>query len=399
MYSENLAFVHATVISPHRIIEDGTVLVKQGIITDVGPYESILVPDSCSIKDCTGKYLVPGFIDIHVNGGGGAEALDGTDEAIEVMCRTHARGGTTACIPTIITAPLERMIAAVKTINRVKHAGTQGAQVLGAYIEGPFLSEAYKGAHTQQHLLMPEKTSWKPFLENSEAIAIFGLAPELPGSIPLIRELKQHGILPAIAHSEATYDEVMHAADAGATHITHLFCAMSQMFRKPGSYVKHGGVTEAALLCDDLTVEIIGDGHHVPGELIRLTLKNKPEGTVCTVTDAMRAAGMGPGGSTLGDKDIIVEDGIALLLDRSQFAGSIATMDMCIRNMVTFGEITLQQAVRTATLDPATLLGISDRKGSITAGKDADLVILNNMFTVESTMVSGRIVYTALRNR
>ncbi len=393
MVSETFALAHASVVTPLQIIRDGTVVIQEGLITGVGPSDSITLPHGCRLIDCTSRYVVPGFIDIHVNGGGGADALDATDEAIEVMCRTHASGGTTALLPTVITAPIDRMVAAVEAVGRMKNRTFNGAQVLGAYVEGPFLSQAQRGAHEQRHLKMPDKEYWRPFLDHADDISVFGLAPELSGSIPLIIELRRLGILPATAHSEATYDEVMRAAEAGATHITHLFCAMSQMFRKAGSYRKHGGVTEAALLCDSLTVEIIGDGHHVPGELIRLALKNKKVGAVCLVTDAMRAAGLEPGISTLGDREIIVEDGIALLPDRSLFAGSVATMDRCVRNMVIFGEITLQHAVRTASLNPAELLGISDRKGSVTVGKDADLVILDSSLAVSATIVGGRIVY------
>lgn len=391
----DLAIVGGTVITPWRRRAETTVLVADGKITAVEPSAQLTLPADLPRIDARGRYVAPGFIDIHVNGGGGGDALDGTREALDAMCMAHAAGGTTSLVPTTVTAPLEVMERAVRVIGETArdHAAGRrggGAQVLGAYIEGPFLSPLQKGAHNPEHLRVPADTDYGPLLELAGDIRIMAIAPELPGAHTLIRRFARRGVRTAVAHSQATHEEVMAAVELGTTHIAHLFSTMSSTFRRPGDYRKYAGVTEAALLCDDLTVEIVGDGYHVPEPLLRLALKNKPAGTVCVVTDAMRAAGMGPGDYTLGDMDIVVEEGIALLPDRSLFAGSVATMDACVRTMANLGGVPLETAIRAATVDPARVIGVDERKGSIREGADADIVILDHGMRVTDTIIGGR---------
>ncbi|MFO8064885.1 MAG: N-acetylglucosamine-6-phosphate deacetylase [Spirochaetota bacterium] len=386
----DLAIEHGTVITPLQRLNDTTILVADGRIVDIRPSHQADVPPDAAVIDAGGKFVVPGFIDIHVNGGGGGDALDGTHEALSAMCRTHARGGTTSLVPTVITAPMEKISRAVEVIGEVAASGGDGAEVLGAYVEGPFLSSQQKGAHNPNHLRIPAETDYSRLLELAEHIRMVALAPELPGAGAAITAFKQHGVRAAVAHSQATYDEVMEAVDNGLTHVSHLFSSMSQMFRKPGDYRKHGGVTEAALLSDDLSVELVGDGYHVPKSLLRLAVKNKPEGKLCVVTDAMRAAGKEPGTYILGDLEIIVEDGIALLPDRSVFAGSVCTMDTCLKTLTELGGMSLEAALRAATMDPARIIGVDDRKGSLHVGKDADIVILDQKLRVTQTLIRGK---------
>lgn len=391
----DLAIVGGTVITPWRKLPATTVLIGNGKIVAVEPSAQLTLPAGLPQIDARGRYVAPGFIDIHVNGGGGGDALDGSREALAAMCAAHAAGGTTSLVPTTVTAPLELMSNAVRVIGEAArdHAAGRsgdGAQVLGAFIEGPFLSPLQKGAHNPQHLRVPAETDYGPLLELAEHIRIMAIAPELPGAHALIREFAGRGVRTAVAHSQATYEEVMAAVEIGTTHVAHLFSTMSSMFRRPGDYHKYAGVTEAALLSDDLTVEIVGDGYHVPEPLLRLALRNKPAGTVCLVTDAMRAAGMGPGRYTLGDMDILVEDGIALLPDRSVFAGSVATMDACVRTLITLGGVPIETAIRAATVDPARVVGVDERKGTIRTGADADIVILDDGVHVTDTIIGGR---------
>lgn len=395
LQTADLAIIGGTVITPWRRLPDTTVLVAGGKIVGVESNAVVTIPPELPRIDATNQFVVPGFIDIHVNGGGGGDALDATRDALAAMCATHAAGGTTSLVPTTVTAPLEVMCNAVRVIGEVaqdhrRGRAGNGAQVLGAYIEGPFLSPQQKGAHNPDHLRIPAETDSRCLLDLAEHIRMVALAPELPGSPRLIEDFASRGVRTAVAHSQATYEEVMAVIELGTTHVAHLFSTMSSMFRKPGDYRKYAGVTEAALLSDDLSVEVVGDGYHVPEPLLRLALKNKPEGTLCVVTDAMRAAGKGPGHYKLSDMDILVEDGIALLPDRSLFAGSVATMDMCVRTLVTLGGLPIERAVRAATFDPARVVGVQGRKGSIRVGADADIVVLDDTLHVTDTVIGGR---------
>ncbi len=384
-----------TVITPRQIIPNGRVVVAEGSITAVGPAGDIALPRESNLLSAVGKFVAPGFIDIHVNGGGGGDTLDASLESLQKMVKTHARGGTTSMVPTIVTASIDDMCGAVNTVRQAKADDIMdGSEILGAFLEGPYITKEQKGAHNPRYIILPDPKEYRRFLEMAEDVIMVGLAPELPGAFELIRELHKENIRSAIAHTNATYREVITAIEAGCTHIVHLFSSMSSMFRKPGRSEKYAGVTEAALLCDELTVEIIGDGKHVPESLMRLTLKAKSLETICSVTDAMRAAGLKPGRYTLGDLDIIVEDNVAVLPDRSCYAGSVATMDLCVRNMVTLGGLTVAEAVKTATINPARVIGAEDRKGSLVPGKDADIVIFDENIDIYSTIVAGKVQYS-----
>ena len=357
-----------TVITPRQIIPNGRVVVADGSISAVGAAEDIALPRESDVLSAAVKFVAPGFIDIHVNGGGGGDALDASLESLQKMVKAHARGGTTSMVPTVVTASIDHMCEAVNTVRQAKANDMEGSEILGVFLEGPYIAKEQKGAHNPRYIILPDPKDYKRFLELAGDVIMVGLAPELPGAFELIKALHKEGIRPAVAHTNATYREVMTAIEWGCTHIVHLFSSMSSMFRKPGRSEKYAGVTEAALLCDELTVEIIGDGKHVPESLIKLTLKAKSFETICSVTDAMRAAGLKPGRYTLGDLDIIVEDNVAVLPDRSCYAGSVATMDLCVRDMVALGGLTVADAVKTATINPARVIGIEDRKGSLVPG-------------------------------
>jgi N-acetylglucosamine-6-phosphate deacetylase len=378
-----------TVLTPRREFEDGAVRIEGEEVAAVGPADDVEVPADAAVVSAEGGYIAPGFLDMHVNGGGGGDVLDGTREAIDTMARAHLESGTTALVPTIITAPEETTVAAIEAIGAARRGDTGGADVLGAFLEGPYLSMEKRGAHNPDYVRDPDPEEYDTFLEHSEDIAMMAAAPELPGALDLGRQLAEHDILPAIAHSDATFEETVAAVEAGYEHVVHLYSSLSWLKRRIEAGEKAAGITEATLLMDELSTELIADGHHVPASMMALTKKAKGIEGICTITDAISPAGLGPGEYELGGEDIIVEGGVAKKADRSVFAGSVATMDRCVRNMVEMGECSVREAVRTATLNPARVLGVDDRKGSLVPGKDADLVVFDDDVDVQAVFVRG----------
>lgn len=388
-----------------RIIDNGVLIVNHGKISYVGPDDEIEIPENAKITDVAGGYLAPGFIDIHLHGGGGADVMDITEEAIEKISVTHARGGSTSIIPTTLTAPIDDIMKAVEVLEVAQKRTLPGAQVLGVHIEGPYFSIEQKGAQNSQYLKNPKPEEYLELLNKYSCILRFSAAPELEGGLQLGRELKKRGIVASIAHTNATYQEMLAAVDAGYTHVTHMYSGMSGL-KRINAY-RISGVIESTLLLDELTTEVIADGHHLPPSLMKLIIKTKGIDRVSVITDAISAAGLGPGECSVGGLDAVVEANVAeefeipeqernyvaKLLTRDAFAGSVATIDRCVKNMVKLLGLSIQDAVKMASINPARVIGVDDRKGSLTEGKDADIIILDEDINVAMTMVKGRIVY------
>lgn len=338
-----------------------------------------------------GHLVAPGFIDIHVHGGGGSDALDGAPEAIQGMARTHARHGTTALLPTTVTASAAELARAVEAIASQVGADTGGAEILGVHLEGPHLSPAQRGAHALEHLRPPTLAAYEPLLERARGLVRTTLAPELDGAIAVVEALSERGVHVSLGHSDATLAPIAAAVAAGARQVTHLYSCSSGLRNEQGTKVL--GLNEAALLYDDLVVELIADGHHLPPELVQFVLKSKGLEGVCAVTDAIRAAGQGPGSYRLGDLDAVVEGGVAWLPDRSRFAGSAATMDRVVRFLAQDCGLGVVAATRLASTTPARCLGLEDRMGSLHEGLLANLVVLQDDLTPLLTLVRGRVVW------
>ena len=386
-----LVLENGYVITPHRIIKNGIVVVEDGKIKDVGKKDEVRIPSDSWRIDVKGNYVVPGFIDIHIHGGGGADTMDATYEAINTISLTHAQGGTTALIPATVSAPLKNIINAINAVREAMKRGVKGAKVLGIHIEGPYISVEQKGAHDERFIRKPSKEEVDELLNHTDVIRVITAAPEIEGGLELGRIMSSRGVLMSIGHSNATIYDIFKAVEAGYRHVTHIYSGCS-MVRRIRAY-RYPGVVEAAYLIDDLTVEMIADGKHLPPYLMRLVLKNKGLDKVCVVTDAMMAAGLPPGRYKLGTIEAIVDEGVAWLPDRSAFAGSVARMNMMIRVLVNDVGLTLQDAVRLASTNPAKIIGISDSKGSLSIGKDADIVVMDREFNVLMTIVEGNIVY------
>jgi N-acetylglucosamine-6-phosphate deacetylase len=389
---ETLAFKNAKIITPMRVIGNGVLIVENGKISSIGPETEVKIPQGIKLIDATDNYLAPGFIDIHLHGAGGADTMDGTEEAIEKISKVHARGGSTCIVPTTLTAPLDRILKAVSNIGIAKRKTLKGAQVLGAHIEGPYLSVEQGGAQNAKYLKVPRPEEYEKLLEFSEDICQMTVAPELDGALELGKALVREKIVASIGHSNATYDEVVSAIEAGFSHVTHIFSGMSGLRRI--NLFRVAGVIESTLLLDELTTEMIADGRHIPASLMKLVIKAKGLDKVSLVTDASSSTGMPEGQYRMGGLEVIVKDGVAKLSDGSGFAGSVATMNLCVRNMIELVGLSMQDAVKMATLNPAKIIGVDKRKGSLVEGKDADLVIFDKDINILATVVEGKVVFS-----
>ena len=393
MRTKRLAFAGGTAITPFDEIPNSIVVLDQHGIEFVGPYQHYRGDPELEIVNIAGKYITPGFIDIHIHGGAGSDFMDATREDFETICRFHLHGGTTGLLATTATAPLEEIQAALRMVREVRQNPVEGAQVLGAHIEGPYLSMARRGCHLKEYVRNPEKAEWEQLLEFQDEIKHITLAPEIPGALELIRDWSLKGINISGGHTDSTYGQIMKAVDQGMVHATHMYCAMSTVSRSHPPH-REGGCVETVLERDEISTELIADGRHLPPELLRLTVKAKGVDRVCLVTDAMRGAGMPDGFYTFGPKHgqkTQVKNGEALMLNLSSFASSVVTMDVMVRNAVNLMGLTRREAIAMATINPARLLKVANRKGSLEAGKDADCVVLDRDFQVDRTVIAGRI--------
>jgi N-acetylglucosamine-6-phosphate deacetylase len=390
---KRLKIFNGKILTPHKIINGGSVLITNGIITALS--EKDIEVDDAVMINAKGKYISPGFIDIHVHGGGGHDFMDGTENAFLKIAETHASHGTTSMLPTTLSASKEEILQTLAVYEDANRNNINGAQFLGMHLEGPYISMNQRGAQDPKYIRDPNPEEYKEILSRSSSIKRWSAAPELKGSLEFATYIRSKGVLPALAHTDAIYEEAVLAFEHGYTLATHLYSAMSGVTRRNAT--RYAGVIEAAYLIDAMDVEIIADGIHLPEALLKLVYKIKGADSIALITDAMRAAGMPEGESILGSLHsglkVIVEDGVAKLPDRSSFAGSVATAERLVRTMVNMAGIPLKDAIHMITATPARILSISDKKGSLETGKDADIVIFDDNINIEMTIIKGRIVY------
>jgi N-acetylglucosamine-6-phosphate deacetylase len=391
---------NGNILTPFDEIKDGVLIVQGSKIVDVGRRGELQEPSGAIIIDATGGYIVPGLIDIHVHGSMGADVMDATPEALETMSKFFVTCGVTSFVPTMITAPEADLLAGLENVRSViGNGGLPGAEALGVHQEGPFLNVAEKGCHPVELLGPPTPERYKPYLECADVLTSMTLAPELDGAVGLTRALCHAGIVAAAGHSNGVYHEIIPAIDAGLSHVVHFFCNMSTLRRAGAGHdqplKRVAGAVETFLYDDRVTTELIGDGWHVGDVLMRLAVKVKGVERVCWVTDAMMAAGMPPGRYFVGGVEAIVEHGIARLPDNTAYASSVTTLDACVRNGIERVGLSLRDSVRMASLTPATIVGVDDRKGSLEAGRDADVVVMDANANVQLTMARGQVVHRA----
>jgi N-acetylglucosamine-6-phosphate deacetylase len=359
-------------------VGEGDLVAAEGRIQEVGGGGRFT---GATELDVCGLYVAPGFIDLQVNGGMGSNFGDASPEGIRKAIEFHVSHGTTGFLPTIVTAPIPDVREAISRVKGVGHPA-----VLGAHLEGPFISPARAGAHSPNHILPPSRRRFDELVAGHAGfIKVVTLAPELPGARELISTVIEIGAIPALGHSDATYEQALTAVKQGVRLFTHLFNAMSPFHhRAPGAV--------GAALDSDAYLGLICDGVHVHPAAVRLVARVKGYDRICLVTDAISAAGLSDGDYSLGSLPVTVRAGVARLPDGT-LAGSTLTMDRAVKNFKEFTGCSLPEAVRCATLNPARLLGIDDRKGSLEVGKDADLVIFDEDLTVHYVILGGQVVY------
>ncbi len=390
---QQVKIFNGKIITPGKIIDGGTILVTGASITAI--HERNIETKEAIEIDAMGKYISPGFIDIHVHGGGGHDFMDRTELAFLKIAETHARYGTTTMLPTTLTSTKEEMLQILAVYEGANRNNINGAQFLGMHLEGPYFAMTQRGAQDPRYIRDPDPKEYEDILQQYHFIKRWSAAPELRGAIEFGNYVQSKGVLPAIAHTDAIYEEVINAFEHGYTLATHLYSGMSGVTRR--NAFRYAGVVESAFIIDEMDVEIIADGVHLPAPLLKLVYKIKGADRTALITDAMRAAGTDVTESILGNINngikVIVEDGVAKLPDRTSFAGSVATADRLVRTMIAVAGVSLREAVKMITATPARIMGVSDKIGELVVGKNADMVIFDSNISIEMTMVNGRIVY------
>ncbi|MBV8389898.1 MAG: N-acetylglucosamine-6-phosphate deacetylase [Mucilaginibacter sp.] len=388
-----LKIFNGQVITPNGIVKNGCVLIDDGKIIEVSN-SNIDAPNAAEL-DAKGQYISPGFIDVHIHGGGGYDFMDNTVEAFLGVAELHVKHGTTAMLPTTLSCEKADLLETLRIYEEANRLNTKGAQFIGIHIEGPYFAMNQRGAQDPRYIREPDPSAYREILSASKSVKRWSAAPELKGAIEFGKYMVTHNVLPAIAHTDAIYEDVIEAFNNGYTLATHFYSAMSGVTRRDA--FRYAGVIESAYLIDGMDVEIIADGVHLPKPLLQLIYKIKGSYRTALITDAMRAAGMPPGESILGSKKdgtrVIVEDGVAKMPDRNSFAGSVATFDRLVQTMVQIAGIPLVEAVRMASETPARIMKI-EKKGALKKGNDADIVIFDENVHIAAAIISGEIVHT-----
>jgi N-acetylglucosamine-6-phosphate deacetylase len=376
-----LTLIGGRAVTPDGVL-DADVLVRDGRIVTVGPTGAAPLEPG-EVVELDGRWLLPGFVDLHVHGGNGADCTTTDPEEVRSVAAFHAAHGTTALLATTVVAPPDDLLGALEAIRAAAAAPQDGAaEVLGAHLEGPFLSPDRLGAMDGEHVRLPDPALAQRLLAGG-GVRLLSLAPELPGALALVHAAVAAGVRVALAHTDATYDEAIAAVEAGARSVTHAFNAMRPLDRR------EPGVLGAALADDRLVCELICDGIHVHPANVRLLVRAKGPARTALVTDAIAAAGLADGPSRLGTRRIVVEGGRATLPDRATLAGSTLTLDQALRNVVEHAGVSVPEAAQMAATTPAQLLGIDDRKGLIAPDRDADLVVLDDRLHVTAVLARG----------
>lgn len=380
----------ARVVTETEVLDAAEVVVEDTRLSYVGPARRPFAgsePTAPTASDAparrldlSGHWIVPGFVDLHNHGGGGGSFTSGTAENVMVGVETHRRHGTTTMVASTVTCDLDALARQAALLSELVEQG----ELAGVHFEGPFISPCRKGAHSADLLRDPDPAEVRKLLDAARGTArMVTLATERPGGIESVRLLAEQGVIAAIGHTDATYDQTRAAIDAGARVATHLYNAMPPLqHRQPGPVT--------ALLEDErVTVELINDGVHLHPAVLRLAFTTAGADRVAFITDAMDAAGFGDGQYRLGELAVTVRDGVARLTEGDSIAGSTLTLDAALRRAVTVDKLAVVDAVRALSTNPARLLGLAERVGSLAAGKDADLVVLDGQWRVRGVLRKG----------
>ena len=381
---------NASIVMPTQILEGMDLRLTDGVIEEIGK-------DLCdeTVIDAKGLFLTPGFVDIHTHGGYGADFMDCTAESLTAALNFHLDNGTTTVLPTSCTAPRESIVAYLSFIRSAMKKNPDLSRVVaGVHLEGPYLSVRNRGAQKLEELAVPARDDYSYMIEYADVIKTVTISPELDGAVEMVKRLKAAGITVCGGHDDGIYPNFLPAIEAGLSHMTHHFCAMSELRFVDG--IRNLGLREYALLDDRLTVELIADNRHIPPMLARLIFNNKGASRIALVSDSLRCAGQPKDdrvyklGADENAQLVKIGEGVAVTADGEKFAGSITPVRRMVKNLVDAG-IPLVDAVRTATLTPAEILGMDDSIGSIAKGKRANLCLLDQDLNLKTLIVDGTI--------
>lgn len=375
--------INGEILTPQGWLKDGSVLISDGKILEVT--NSDLAVIGAKVIDAKGMYIVPGYVSMHSHGGGGHDFTEATPEAFQAATEAHLKHGATTIFPTLSSSSFDTIRQAVETCEQLMAAGN--GQIQGLHIEGPYLNRKMAGKQWEDCLKDPDPDEYLPLLDSTTCIKRWDISPELPGAHEFAHETTSRGILTAITHTEAEYDEIKAAYQAGFTHAAHFYNAMPG-FHKRREY-KYEGTVESVYLTDPMTVEVIADGIHLPATILKLVYKVKGVEKTCLVTDALKYAAYD---GEVDDPRYIIENGVCKLADHSSLAGSIATMDKLVQVMAFKANIPVADAIRMASETPANIIGVGDRKGTLQRGKDADILILDKKLNVRCVFSQGNMV-------
>ena len=373
-------------LTPAAEIADAGILVRDGVIDAIGARESMTLPAGAQEMAATDSTAIPGFVDVHIHGAGGHDVMEGTPEAMRAVTRTVAGHGTTSMVATTVTAGADATLRSVADISKYicqQHEAEEArAEVLGIHFEGPFISSVRRGVHPTEFLRLPSAEFLEKLLQAAAGNAsILTIAPELLGAMPCIDAARKAGMVVALGHTDATYEQARAAIAHGARHAVHVYNAM-----RPFSH-RDSGVIGAVLTSPEVSAELIADGVHVDEAAMRLLLQAKGAGHVILISDGISATGMPDGKYQLGGFEVTVSGGVCRNAE-GKLAGSTLTLDRALRNIVALGA-SLGDAVRMLTLNPATLLGLEFKKGALRAGADADIVLLDEGLHVAGVWAHG----------
>ena len=352
--------INARILTPQGWLKDGSVLIRDGKILEVTNCDLAVI--GAQLIDVKGMHVLPGGVEIHAHGGGGRDFMECTEDAFRGAVQTHMKYGTTSIFPTLSSSTVPMIEQAAETCTRMM--AEKDSPILGLHLEGHYLNMAMAG------------------------IKRWDAAPELPGAMQFGKYITGKGILASVAHTQAEFEDIRTAYEAGYTHATHFYNAMPG-FHKRREY-KYEGTVESIYLMDDMTVEVVADGIHVPPTILRLVYKIKGVERMCAITDALACAASD--NKEAFDPRVIIEDGVCKLADHSALAGSVATMDRLIRTMVQKADIPLADAIRMVSETPARIMNVYDRKGSLQKGKDADIIVMDEDLKIRAVWAMGKLV-------
>ena len=386
-----LALVGGTIVTPFRVVNNGIIIVDNKKIIELGKTADVSMCNDCKVIDVSGRMILPGFVDLLVHGGAGYGFADADHDSIDKVSQYFLENGSTSILASLFAKPEEQLLADLRRVADYIESHPN-SNIRGIHMEGPYINKQLKGAMNESYLWKPSVESWNKIWEASKGyIKIMTIAPELPGAFEVMRAAAKEGVVLSIGHSMANYDEIEIAIDNGAAHVTHIFNAMRPFHHR------NPGIILGSLLRNELKIELIADTLHVHPAVMELLLKLKGASGIILVSDSIRAGGMHEGEYEFADQKVFMKDKRAFLADGT-LAGSTLTLNVAIKNMVETASAKITEAVRMASLNGAKVINLDHKKGILAVGRDADLVVLNEQYEVEATILGGEIAYQKIQS-